>query len=160
MFDKGDATLFKWNNDKNWSIEYVSNNVTNLTEYNKNDFVSGKITYAECIHKDDIKHVNEEVSRAILNNLDFFKHDPYRIITKSGEIKWVADYTVTQKDKADAIQYFIGYISDISELKQTEQELLLAKESAEEANKSKSNFLANMSHEIRTPLNAILGFID
>lgn len=47
---------------------------------------------------------------------------------------------------------------DITQLKETEQMLIKAKEKAEEADRSKSAFLANMSHEIRTPLNAIVGF--
>lgn len=47
--------------------------------------------------------------------------------------------------------------SDISELKQRETELTLAKEQAETANEAKSSFLATMSHEIRTPLNGIMG---
>ncbi|MDZ8107798.1 MAG: PAS domain S-box protein [Nostoc sp. DedQUE12a] len=51
-----------------------------------------------------------------------------------------------------------GVVQDLTERKQVEATLRIAKETAETANRSKSAFLANMSHELRTPLNAILGF--
>ncbi|HTN45243.1 MAG TPA: ATP-binding protein [Flavipsychrobacter sp.] len=51
-------------------------------------------------------------------------------------------------------------IKDITEKKKAQQELLEAKQAAEEALKVKSNFLSAVSHEIRTPMNAIIGFTD
>ena len=54
----------------------------------------------------------------------------------------------------------IEIIHDLTERQRFENELTIAKRSAEEANTAKSAFLANMSHELRTPLNAIIGYSE
>lgn len=54
----------------------------------------------------------------------------------------------------------IVIIRNVTEIKENEKLLEIAKVKAEEASKAKSEFLANVSHEIRTPMNAILGFSE
>jgi PAS domain S-box-containing protein len=58
---------------------------------------------------------------------------------------------------------FLGYrgtAENVTALRQREEALIGAKESAELANRAKTEFLANMSHELRTPLNAVIGFSE
>lgn len=77
---------------------------------------------------------------------------------KNGELFWEnAVISPVMNDKGDIIN-FIGIKEDITDKKQLIEELIIAKEKAEESDRTKSAFLANMSHEIRTPMNSIVGF--
>ncbi len=78
---------------------------------------------------------------------------------KNGEkINVVITSSVVRNEHGE-IRFYRGIIRDVTE-RRLAQELRIAKEAAEEANKTKSDFLANMSHELRTPLNSILGFTE
>jgi len=73
---------------------------------------------------------------------------------------WIRALIFPLKDSSGKPERFVFMHENITERKIAEQELIKAKEHAEESDRLKSAFLANMSHEIRTPMNGILGFSE
>lgn len=87
------------------------------------------------------------------------KSDIYQIqvLNRAGEERWWLVSGAPRYDESGDCIGSIGIHLDITEQKEIEAELEIAKKKAEESSIAKEQFLANMSHEIRTPLNAIIG---
>ena len=92
---------------------------------------------------------NEQFHNAEIN----FKKSDLRNIPTSASFSYL-------KNSQQVREGIMIIAKDITKIKEAEQNLIKAKEAAEEANLAKGRFLSNMSHEIRTPLNGIIGFSD
>jgi PAS domain S-box-containing protein len=79
-------------------------------------------------------------------------------ISSEGVKRWLQTTKIPILDKDGNITGLVGIGHDITEKKENLEELIRAKEKAEESDRLKTAFLHNISHEIRTPMNAIVGF--
>jgi PAS domain S-box-containing protein len=104
--------------------------------------------------------VNQASDKLIFEGIEFRQTLDRTVVLPNGEER---DVIITKSPFPDAnnkIGGLIGLIIDITQRKKMEQDLLTAKNKAEESDRLKTSFLNNLSHEIRTPLNAIVGFSD
>ena len=114
------------------------------------------------MHPEDRKRILDFYEEVKKGNAKNFKEE-MRVRRPGTKDKWnwvrMNVVVTTYKPEENEIE-IIGINYDITELKETEKELIQARDKAETMDRLKSAFLANMSHEIRTPLNAIVGFSD
>lgn len=118
------AVIFIWHNQRGWPVEYVSENVETIFGYTKDDFLSHTIQYEKLIHPDDLERVFAEVLSSSNNrNLKNIEHEPYKIITKTGDIRWIKDFTSVHRDEHADVIHYEGVILDITEQQGLEDRL-------------------------------------
>ncbi len=143
--------------DESFTMEFLSDGFSILTGYDANDFIGNKrYKYADLIHPDDRSKVRETIKRETDRIEPYYL--VYRITAKGGVVKWVWEKGTGVYDDNGNLLALEGFIIDITDRIEMEEQIIQAKERAEESDRLKSAFLANLSHEIRSPMNSIVGF--
>ncbi|MBN2236285.1 MAG: PAS domain S-box protein, partial [Bacteroidales bacterium] len=140
--------------NKKAEIEYINPVIEKLSGYKKEEligknpriFASGKTS------KQEYKVLWDTITSGNVWQGEFQNKK------KNGELFWESAVISPVFDSKGKITHYLAVREDINKQKKMTQELIAAKEKAEESDRLKSSFLANMSHEIRTPMNSIMGF--
>jgi PAS domain S-box-containing protein len=123
-------------------------------------YVRSVIGWTSLIHPDDQKMMSDFFADEVIGQRQRFDK-VYRIVRRNdGAVCWVHGLGKLECDKDGRPVRMLGTIQDVTAEKLVEEELRLAKDTADAANAAKSRFLATMSHEIRTPMNGIIGMTE
>ncbi len=116
------VVLFRWRAAEDWPVDFVSDNVAQFG-YRADDLTTGRVPFATVVHPDDLARVAREVAAYTAAGKTHFQQE-YRILTASGETRWVDDRTLVERRPDGTATHFQGVVFDITERKQAQQEIV------------------------------------
>ena len=161
IINKSSTVVFTWKNEEGWPVVFVSENVARLFGYTAEEFMTGKVNYATCIHPEDLKRVAEEVAEfTIGKETRDFDHKPYRIIAKNGSEKIIRDWTFIVRDREGRITHYKGLVEDITERVQAQEEQKRLEVQLRHAQRMEaiSTLAGGIAHDFNNILSAVMGY--
>src|SRR5579864_4302886 len=145
-----------WTAKPDGACDYFSTQWTQHTGVPESQLLGWR--WLEVLHPDDREATRKVWTNSVAGRGAYDVE--YRVRRLDGQYRWFKTRGVPIQDSEGGIFKWFGTCTDFTDGKLAAEELRIAKEAAESANRAKSEFLANVSHEIRTPMNAILGMAE
>ncbi|MDG5800573.1 transporter substrate-binding domain-containing protein [Marinilabiliaceae bacterium ANBcel2] len=152
--DQGPASIII--TDVNGVIEYVNKKFIKTVNYSKEELIGVVLRLFRSGHLCEQERQNLFDT---LNRGDVWRGE-HQNRNKTGDYYWESVIISPVKNEQEKIVNFVVVGEDITAIKKMQENIMAAKEKAEQSDKLKSVFINNLSHEVRTPLNAIMGFTE
>ncbi|HVO84226.1 MAG TPA: SpoIIE family protein phosphatase [Syntrophobacteria bacterium] len=102
------------------NLVYVSSNISQFG-YSDRDFVNGRVRFSQIVHPEDRKRLMKEVRQFADADVEEYTQS-YRILTRSGEVRWVEDQTSVVRDDQGRKVYNQGIMVDVTPRRLAEEE--------------------------------------
>lgn len=126
LFVGGPTVIFKWSALDGFPFEYVSQNVPDLTGYDQDDFMSGRITFSSIILPEEKQAVINSIKEKYLSGADCMEIY-FRMMKKDGSIRWLYAFIRFLRTE-EKVSSFIGYAMDDTDIRSVMDELKEKKE--------------------------------
>jgi len=160
------AVAMRWRVAEGWPVEFVSDNIRQYG-YTAEDLASGQVSWPAITHPEDVPRLEKEVAEFLRRGELEFSQE-YRLITKSGEVRWIEDRNRAIVDSSGKATHIRGVLYDVTEQKKAAEALAqsereLRKREAELAHMSRAHTVGEMAgtlaHELNQPLHAINNYV-
>ncbi|WP_342346984.1 PAS domain S-box protein [uncultured Nitrospira sp.] len=144
--------VYRCQNDRDWTMEFVSPSCQSLTGCSPDQFVETReVSYGrDVMFQEDRERIWQHVQEALKDRKPF--QSSYRIRTREGTIKWVWEQGCGIFSETGEVVGIEGYVVDITQQRALEDQLRKTERLAE-----LGTLASGMAHEIGTPMNVILG---
>lgn len=156
IFNQSPAIGFLWSANEVRSVEFVTENIKQFG-YTPSEFYSHNLTFSDLIFPEDKEKVNFEIREILRNGKERIKQH-FRILTKSGEIRWIDSYSYVRLEDQNSVTHLQGVILDVTEKKLAEEESKIQLEQLMQADKmiALGTLVSGVAHEINNPNNFVL----
>lgn len=121
IYRNSPVVAFLWKPQSGWPVVFVSENISRFG-YRAEEFTSGELLYSDIVYPEDISSLNADVADFEQQRQIYFTRE-YRIVTRSGETRWVTERSMLARDEKGGPSYYQGIIIDITHLKEVDNAL-------------------------------------
>ncbi|TPQ27040.1 PAS domain-containing protein [Methylomonas koyamae] len=119
IISRSGAVVLKWNNSEGLPVEFATENARQLFGYSAEQLVNGGVFYTNLVHPDDLAAFQREIEIGGESlECQEIVHQPYRIVTHGGGIKWVQDRKMIVRNEQGRITDYQGLVSDVTQQRQ------------------------------------------